>query len=190
MKKIYLSLLTVALGATILIGCGKKAEDQASEDYSQAERVKTAELSVYAPKGKNSDWLTETVKSYNKEYGTELTLKMSDVAPTAITQKMTPLLVGNETLPDLAMIQDSDVTGLLDKFPTSFENMSKNGFAEKHEKAIFPAKIDSLKATAPDKDLFGAPQDLGMVMMFYRDDYFKEAGVDPTSLKLSTISVS
>lgn len=183
MKKIYLSLLTVALGATILIGCGKKAEDQASEDYSQAERVKTAELSVYAPKGKNSDWLTETVKSYNKEYGTELTLKMSDVAPTAITQKMTPLLVGNETLPDLAMIQDSDVTGLLDKFPTSFENMSKNGFAEKHEKAIFPAKIDSLKATAPDKDLFGAPQDLGMVMMFYRDDYFKEAGVDPTSLK-------
>lgn len=182
MKKTMLATMVIGASALLLMGCGKQ-EEKKVEDYGKADRVKKAELVVYAPKGKNSDWLDQTIKSYNKEFDTELSLKMSDVAPTAITQKMTPLLVGNETLPDLAMIQDSDVTGLLDKFPTSFENMTENGFAKEHEAAIFPAKIDSLKGTSPKNNLFGVPQDLGMVMMFYRNDYFEKAGLEIDSIK-------
>ncbi|MDH6363429.1 lactose/L-arabinose transport system substrate-binding protein [Enterococcus sp. PF1-24] len=181
-KKLIKMLGVVACFSVLLAGCGKKAEKADEQDFSQAERVEKAELKVYAPKGKNTDWLNDVAERYNEKYNTEITIKATDVAPPAITQKMTPLLIGNETLPELAYIQDSDITGLLEKFPKSFENISGIGLEADFADSIYPAKIATLKATAPNNDLFGVPQDLGMVMMFYRADIFEEAAVDATEL--------
>ncbi|MGX7418049.1 ABC transporter substrate-binding protein [Carnobacterium gallinarum] len=186
MKKslIAMSLLTMSL--VVFSACGKSessANGAKSVDYQTAERVKDGELKVYAPKGKNTEWLESTLERYNKEYDTKLTLKTTDVAPPAITQKLTPLLVGNEILPELVIVQDSDITGVLDKFPDSFMNLTKAKFEDKYGKTIISSKLNGLKETAPNKDLFGIPQDLGMVMMFYREDLFKEAGVDIATVK-------
>lgn len=185
MKKKVLSIATMLLGVMVLAtGCGKsESASSTGEDATKAERVEKAELTVYAPKGKNTDWLVGVTERYNEKYQTEISIKSTDVAPPAITQKLTPLLIGKETLPDLSYIEDSAITGLVSKFPSSFENLTKNGYEEKFAEEIYPTKLSSIKATAPENDLYGFPQDLGMVMMFYRQDLFEEAGVTIDEVK-------
>lgn len=181
MKKIIGALTGLVL-SLLLVGCGNSTNKSSNTGGTEKKRVENAQLKVYAPKGKNTDWLSGVVKEYNKKYSTKISLKTTDVAPTAITQKLTPLLIGNEILPDISFIQDSDITGLLDKFPTSFENLTKDGYEKKFSKGIYATKLSSLKATAPNNSLFGFPQDLGMVMMFYRQDIFEKAGIDPEKI--------
>ncbi|WP_164508164.1 ABC transporter substrate-binding protein [Lapidilactobacillus wuchangensis] len=185
MKKKGFLGLTIAALVLVLGGCGKKeaSDKSSSSNFSTAARVKNADLKVYAPKGKNTDWLNGVVDRYNKKYDTKINLKTTDVAPTAITQKLTPLLVGHEVLPDISFIQDSDITGILKKFPKSFENLTSNGMENQIGKLIYSTKTSSLKATAPNHDLFGVPQDLGMVTMFYRHDIFEKAGIDAAKIK-------
>lgn len=181
-KKQFITIILMVFVMTFSVACGKKENTSSGTDtkkLNKEERVKEAEIEVWAPKGKHTDYLLNAVDLYNKEYSTNLKLKTVDVAPAdPMLQKVTPLLVAKNQLPELMYIQDQDMPNILKKFPDAFYDVTNFGFLEKHEKDFYDSKIEMMKFASNKKHLFAFPHDLGIVMAFYRDDLFKQVGID------------
>ncbi|WP_125705633.1 ABC transporter substrate-binding protein [Lacticaseibacillus daqingensis] len=188
-KSMVMVTLT-ALAALVLVACGGKSSSSGSNSTSSSAptlktaRVKTGTLTAYVPAGKNTDWLKNALTLYNKKYGTSLTLKTTDVAPAVpMVQKITPMLVAKQTMPDLIMLQDSNAGSILAKFQDSFYASQDFGFIGQYGKDFYPAKMSYAKTIAPNKKVYGFPNDWGTSMMFYNATLFKQAGVDMSQVK-------
>lgn len=178
MKKI-LGLLLVLF---TLVACGNQGGSDTSmteEDMAKADRVKEATIELYAPAGKNTDYLLNAIDLYNEEFGTNLKLETVDVAPSdPMVQKITPMLVANEKMPELIFLQDSHAGGIFDKFEDLFLSSEKLGFIEEHGSKFYPAKMNMLANVAPSKVTYGFPNDWGNAVMFYNHAAFEEAGIN------------
>lgn len=188
-KKLVGSLVT--LSAVFLLGaCGGGSKDSSgggSKDISKMseaelakeDRVKEATIEVYAPAGKNTDYLVKSAELYNKEFDTKIELKTVDVAPAIpMVQKVTPKLVANEKMPDLIFLQDANAGSVFEKFEDRFYSSEDFGFVEEHGSEFYSAKMNMLSNIAPSKKTFGFPNDWGNGGMFYNKDVFEKAGVD------------
>lgn len=193
-KKIFAGLVT--LSATLLLGaCGngsttdgsasagkenkKDTAKMTEEELAKEDRVKEATIEVYAPAGKNTDYLLKSVEFYNEEFGTNLSLKTVDVAPAVpMVQKITPKLVANEKMPDLIFLQDANAGSVFDKFEDRFYSSEKFGFVKEHGEEFYAAKMNMLSNIAPSKVTFGFPNDWGNAAMYYNKAIFDNAGVD------------
>lgn len=81
-------------------------------------------------------------------------------------------------LPDLITVETDRASGYLSQFPAGFAKLDS---VIGDSKADFdPSKWAA--ATGTDGGIYMAPWDSGTVALYYRADYLKEAGVDPTSL--------
>lgn len=155
------------------------ASEITEEELAKEERVKEATIEVYAPAGKNTDYLLKSVELYNNEFGTNLSLKTVDVAPAVpMVQKITPKLVANEKMPDLIFLQDANAGSVFDKFEDRFYSSEKFGFVKEHGEEFYPAKMNMLSNTAPSKTIFGFPNDWGNAAMYYNKAIFDDAGID------------
>lgn len=188
-KKLVGSL--VALSAVFLLGaCGNSAKDSKGDtkkdtsemseaDLAKEDRVKEATIEVYAPAGKNTDYLVKSAEIYNKEFGTDIKLKTVDVAPAVpMVQKVTPKLVANEKMPDLIFLQDANAGSVFEKFEDRFYSSEDFGFIKEHGSEFYPAKMNMLSNIAPSKKTFGFPNDWGNSAMFYNQEIYKNAGID------------
>ncbi|CAM3460161.1 extracellular solute-binding protein [Erysipelothrix sp. HDW6B] len=182
MKKILVLLLSLL----VLTACGSKASGgaQTEADMAKAERVLEGTIQIYAPKGKNSDYLTKSMELYNQKYSANLKLDLVDVAPAIpMVQKITPMLVSDEKMPELVFMQDSVAGSIFEKFEDRFYSAEAFGFVGEHGSKFYPAKMNMLKNIAPSKQTFGFPNDWGNAAMFYNDAAFKEAGVNMEEVK-------
>ncbi|ENH96602.1 sugar/lactose/L-arabinose ABC transporter extracellular binding protein [Gracilibacillus halophilus YIM-C55.5] len=83
-------------------------------------------------------------------------------------------------MPDVTQIENNRIASFTEQFPDAFTNLSEMGYDEHADK--FPeAKLEGLKDA--EGNIIAMPRDLGPVGLMYRVDIFKEAGVDPTSIK-------
>lgn len=182
MKKL-LSLF-LSLGVLLsLVACGSSnGGDAATEaDMAKEDRVEEATIELYAPAGKNTDYLLNALDLYNEEFGTDLKLNTVDVAPSdPMVQKITPMLVANEKMPELIFLQDSHAGGIFDKFEDLFLSSERFGFVEEHGSKFYEAKMNMLSNIAPSKTTYGFPNDWGNAVMFYNNEAFEEAGVNIT----------
>ncbi|WZU01755.1 hypothetical protein MGH68_01030 [Erysipelothrix sp. D19-032] len=97
---------------------------QTEADMAKAERVLEGTIQIYAPKGKNSDYLTKSMELYNQKYSTNLKLDLVDVAPAIpMVQKITPMLVSDEKMPELVFMQDSVAGSIFEKFEDRFYSL-------------------------------------------------------------------
>ncbi|WP_368505682.1 ABC transporter substrate-binding protein [Alkalihalophilus sp. As8PL] len=170
MKKTF-KIMAGIIGATmILAACGNGSDSTGSGSDNKltawAWNVNVPVLELAAEKfaEENPDFELEVV-----EMGT------SDV----YSRLTTGLQAGGQGLPDIVLVEDDRVQGYLNSFPGSFMNLSEKGF-EEHSSDFPSYKLDLLTV---DGDVYGFPFDGGPTGVFYRTDFFEEAGVDADAIE-------
>ncbi len=172
MRKIILFMM---LNILILAGCGNS--NTLTDVSKDAERVQEATLDVWAPDGKNSDWLEYAVDAYNKEFNTDIKLNRVSVAGADVAGKLAPTLASGQEEPEIMFMMDKHFYQIYKDYPTAFVNLTEYGIADEIESEILPKKIEILE-NAADGDLYAFPHDLTPAVVFYRDDLFKQVGID------------
>ncbi|MFE6997910.1 ABC transporter substrate-binding protein [Microbacterium sp. NPDC057659] len=108
-----------------------------------------------------------------------VTIKVVDIGYDNAYDKISVGLQAGTGLPDMITLETDHNQSYITQFPKGFADLSP---VLGNQKADFdPFKWD----TGTDKDgkLRMAPWDSGTVGLFYRTDYFEQAGVDPASIK-------
>ncbi len=104
---------------------------------------------------------------------------VTEASPTFAYTKLNAELAAGSGLPDIVSIETSHAQSFLSKFPNSFLNVTNQ---VKSLKPLF-AQSKWSALTESNGQVYGIPWDIGPTMMFYRRDMFKEAGINPNSIK-------
>lgn len=91
--------------------------------------------------------------------------------------KITVGLKSGSGLPDVITLEDTQIPGYTENFPGGLVDLTS--VASKYKADFDPAKW---AASSSAKGLFALPWDSAPVGLFYRRDYFKQAGIDPESI--------
>lgn len=119
--------------------------------------------------------LEDAGKAYQESHP-DVELKFEEMGTDQIYKKLSTSLVTGNGIADIICIEGEYLVGYADKFPEGFLDLSD--IVE--EKDFLPSKISEVKYN--DK-IQAFPWDAGPEALFYRTDYFEEAGVDAASLK-------
>lgn len=120
-------------------------------------------------------------EKYNEAKGEEaVVLEKTNIGAPDIYQKITTgLQAGGTGLPDLMLVEDSVMPDYLNNFSDNFLDLNELGFDE--IKDLFASyKVDAI---SKEGHTYGFPFDSGPAAVFYRVDYFEEAGVSPADIK-------
>lgn len=104
-------------------------------------------------------------------------VKVTDIGYDNAYDKITVGLKSGSGLPDVITLEDTAIPGYAVNFPGGLVDLS--AVAGKYESDFDPAKWAAAKSA---KGLFALPWDSAPVGLFYRRDYFEQAGVDPESI--------
>lgn len=172
MKKLFAIMSMFIL---ILAGCGSS---QTEADVSiDADRVEEANIDVWLPAGKNTDWFEQALEDYNKEFGTNITATFTDVAPADIVAKATPMLSAKQEMPELMLVQDQNFNDLYTAFPDEFIDLTEYGLDEEYWSNYAQNKL-TMMSNLTEGDLYGFPTDFAPTMVYYRQDLFEKVGID------------
>ncbi len=174
MKKIISVMMLMVL---VLTGCNSNNSESIQQLSIDDDRVEEAQIDVWLPAGKNTDWFEYALNEYNKEFGTNITAQISDVSPADVVAKATPMLSAKQTMPDLMFIQDQNLNDLFSQFPDVFVNLNDYGLDEEYWSAFAPKKIEMM-TDLTGGDVYGFPTDFAPTMVYYRQDLFDEVGID------------
>ena len=166
MKRVMAMALALAMTASaVLTGCGgskKKAED--------GEKV----LTVWA-------WdvalmqLQEAAEVYQKDHP-DVKFEFEEMGTDQIYKKLSTSLATGNGIADIIAIEGDVLVGYADKFP--------EGFLDVSDAVNIDEFLASKLAEVTYKDKVHAfPWDAGPVGMFYRTDYFEQAGVNPEDIQ-------
>ena len=166
MKRVMAMALALAMTASaVLTGCGgskKKAED--------GEKV----LTVWA-------WdvalmqLQEAAEVYQKDHP-DVKFEFEEMGTDQIYKKLSTSLATGNGIADIIAIEGDVLVGYADKFPEGFLDVSDAVNTDE----FLASKL--AEVTYKDK-VHAVPWDAGPVGMFYRTDYFEQAGVNPEDIQ-------
>ena len=166
MKRVMAMALALAMTASaVLTGCGgskKKAED--------GEKV----LTVWA-------WdvalmqLQEAAEVYQKDHP-DVKFEFEEMGTDQIYKKLSTSLATGNGIADIIAIEGDVLVGYADKFPEGFLDVSDAVNTDE----FLASKL--AEVTYKDK-VHAFPWDAGPVGMFYRTDYFEQAGVNPEDIQ-------
>lgn len=185
MKKRTLALAmagVMALGA--LTGCGSSSSGTAGSAAAPAEggdaqaeapasTDEPAELTIWA-------WdvalmqLQAAAEKYQVDHP-NVKFTFEEMGTDQIYTKLSTSLITGNGLADLILIEGESLSGYSTNFPEGF--LALNDIV--NEDDFLPVKIGEVKTG--DK-IHAFPWDAGPMALFYRTDYFEQAGVDPTSI--------
>lgn len=104
-------------------------------------------------------------------------VKVTDIGYDNAYDKITVGLKSGAGLPDIITLEDTAISGYAENFPGGLVELT--AVAGKHKADFDPAKW---QAASTAKGLYALPWDSAPVGLFYRRDYFTQAGVDPESI--------
>ncbi len=164
--KLFVSAAAISMVAALsLTGCGggeKKEAESGNKITVWAWDVALKQLQASAEKFKESH---PDVEFQFEEMGTE-----------QIYTKLATTLNTGKGLADVILLEGEQVSGYASKYPEGFADLSD--IVEKDD--YLPVKMGEV--TVNDK-VVGFPWDAGPVALFYRTDYFEQAGVNPEDIK-------
>ena len=170
MKKIKL-LGFVLILILVLSACSSSSSSDSKDDKK--------EITAWAW-NINVPVLENAAKEFEKE-NPDFKLNVVELGREDVYSKLTTgLQAGGKGLPDIVLVEDDRVQGYFESFPEAFMNVSDEGFGD-HKDKFATYKIDLL--TQEDGNIYGFPFDAGPTGVFYRTDYFDEAGVNPDDIK-------
>lgn len=164
MKKLF-STFSVAAALTLgLTACGGGSSEKTSADPK--------ELTAWAW-NINVPVLEQAAEEFEKE-NPGFKLNVVETGTGDVYSKLTTgLQAGGKGLPDIVLVEDDRVQGYMNAFPKAFLNVSEKGFDEHADK--FPTYKKEL--LTKDGNVYGFPFDGGPTGVFYRTDYFEQAGI-------------
>lgn len=173
------------LGKKLIIGVASLALTLAACGSNSASSAPDALEPSTAPTGSITVWswdvaataLTRLAAEYQAANpGT--TIEVVDVGYDNAYDKISVGLKSGSGLPDLVTVETDRMPGYISNFPDGFVDLSS---AANSMKADFdPSKWDA--SSNSDGALLSLPWDSGTVAMYYRSDYWQEAGIDPSSI--------
>lgn len=165
--KLFVSAAAISMVAALsLTGCGGGGDKNAAESDNTitvwAWDVALKQLQASAEKFKETH---PDVEFQFEEMGTE-----------QIYTKLATTLNTGKGLADVILLEGEQVSGYASKYPDGFADLSD--IVNKDD--YLPVKMGEV--TVNDK-VVGFPWDAGPVALFYRTDYFEQAGVKPEDIK-------
>lgn len=165
--KLFVSAAAISMVAALsLTGCGGGGDKNAAESDNTitvwAWDVALKQLQASAEKFKETH---PDVEFQFEEMGTE-----------QIYTKLATTLNTGKGLADVILLEGEQVSGYASKYPDGFADLSD--IVNKDD--YLPVKMGEV--TVNDK-VVGFPWDAGPVALFYRADYFEQAGVNPEDIK-------
>ena len=165
MKKVMALALAAAMTASLaLTGCGGK------KTSADGEKV----ISVWA-------WdvalmqLQDAAEKYQKDHP-DVKFEFEEMGTDQIYKKLSTSLATGNGIADIIAIEGDVLPGYADKFPEGFLDVSDAVSADD----FLASKVSEV--TYKDK-VHAFPWDAGPVGLFYRTDYFEQAGVKPEDIQ-------
>lgn len=166
-KRLFATALAAAMTASmVLTGCGSKGKSGAKD----GEKV----LTVWA-------WdvalmqLQDAAAEYQKDHP-DVTFEFEEMGTDQIYKKLSTSLATGNGIADIIAIEGDVLVGYADKFPEGFLDVSDAINTDD----FLTGKL--AEVTYKDK-VHAFPWDAGPVGMFYRTDYFEQAGVSPDDIE-------
>ncbi len=177
--------MIVAMSGSILSACSssKNSSPASGEGQTNASTGSTTSGGAAADlKGEISiaawndaaDSLDGEIAGFNKKYpNVKVTVQHVDSSYT----KIIPPLTAGMGAPDIIQMQQRDFPNFLLKFPDQFVDLSDKLMAHKDDFAQ-----NAWKTVEQDGKAYAIPWDIGPSAVWYRKDYFEQAGIDPKTL--------
>ena len=149
--------------------------------------VSTAPV-MAAPSGEITVWswdvaakaLQSTVAGFNKKYP-DVKVKVEDLGnQIAYDRGLAGCAAGGANMPDVYSVENGEAEVFWARFPECFAALNKMEGADALLKKFPEFKLTELQV---EGNTYAMPWDSGPVVIFYRRDYFQDAGVDPASIK-------
>lgn len=167
MKKALAFTLAAAMAASMgLTGCGQK-EASGSEGGEQVLTVWAWDVALMQ--------LQDAAAEYQKDHP-EVKFEFEEMGTDQIYKKLSTSLATGNGIADIIAIEGDVLPGYADKFPEGFLDVSDAVNADD----FLASKV--AEVTYKDK-VHAFPWDAGPVGLFYRTDYFEQAGVNPDDIQ-------
>lgn len=168
LKRAVGAVLAAGMAAALLTGCGgSSGSGGASKTAAKTIRIWAWDVALMQ--------LQEAGEKYQKDHP-DITFEYEEMGTDQIYKKLSTSLATGNGIADVIAIEGEYLVGYADKFPEGFLDLS----------GVVPADdiLSSKMAEVTYKDKVHAfPWDAGPEGLFYRTDYFEQAGVDAASIK-------
>lgn len=158
------ALVAVMTTSLALTGCGGKKD---AKDGEKVITVWSWDVALMQ--------LQEAAEAYQKDHP-DVKFEFEEMGTDQIYKKLSTSLATGNGIADIVEIEGEFLTGYADKFPEGFLDVSDAVSADD----FLPFKMSEV--TYNDK-VHAFPWDAGPEAMFYRTDYFEQAGVSPEDIK-------
>lgn len=174
MLKKWLSLFLASALVVSMVGCAPKQEAAPADTGAQESTELSGTITIWS-------WdvaaksLTESAENFKKLHP-NVEFVIEDLGTDQVYDKLTTGLSANVGLPDIVSIEGERVSGFASKFPQGFEDMT--GVVDPTQ--FLKVKIS--ECTVGDK-LVALPWDGAPCGLYYRTDYFEQAGIKAEDIK-------
>lgn len=171
-KKLALLLASAMLCTTALSGCSKSSDAPAGGG-SQGGSGDTITLTVWS-------WdvallqLQEAAKKFQVDHP-NVEFNFEEMGTEQVYTKLATSLATGQGLGDIIQLEGEQLSGFATKFPEGFLELSD----AVNKDDFLPVKMGEV--SVGDK-IYGFPWDAGPIALFYRSDYFEQAGVKPEDI--------
>ncbi|WP_332715123.1 ABC transporter substrate-binding protein [Pelagibacterium mangrovi] len=123
--------------------------------------------------------LESTIEDFNAQYP-DVTVTVQDLGNQQVFDRtLAGCAAGGSGLPDIISIENGEAEIFWAQFPDCFANLRDLGYTEEIASGFPDFKRVELEV---GEVAYAMPWDSGPVVMFYRRDFYENAGIDPTSI--------
>lgn len=183
--------MVTAMTFGLLAGCGKTAENAATEVEQTAETTEETtteettsedaaadELTVWAwDESFNIPAVNDAVAIYKKE-NPDVKINVVTMSQDDIVAKLNTSLASGtyDGLPDVVLVEDYKIQGYLNSYPDEFADLSS--VVNKDDFATYKTGVNMIGDA-----IYGVPFDSGVAALFYRKDLVEQAGYTEADMK-------
>lgn len=172
MKRYSIMILVSLLALSIIVsGCGSKGASNTGANDN--DKGKPAEISI-ASWNLQADALDEAAEKFNASQS-EVKVNVRRVSNSY--DSIVPALTAGIGAPDIVAVQMRDFANFMGKFPDQFVDLSDELMPRKDE-----FSDAGWGASTKDGKIYAIPVDIAPTAVYYRKDYFEEAGINPDNL--------
>ncbi|MEI3606597.1 extracellular solute-binding protein [Pseudogracilibacillus sp. SE30717A] len=173
-KSLFLKMMAFALACLLLVACSSKDSSKTTDDSESAGDGTSGEITV-ASWAAAADALEEAAENYMEENpDAKITIQRVGHG----YENIIPPLTAGMGAPDIVHVEQRDFQTFLRQFDGQFMDLTDQIGERKDEFAAI-----AWEAVEKDDKVLGVPWDLGPAAVWYRADYYEEAGINPDDIE-------